>query len=420
MKRAFAIFRALIKEWLRSKSGMFFSLLFPIMLLLIFGTVFSGQGSTRYMLHVQNHDLQNGEPTEMSERFIEVLENTQIFQVKSLEPNVDVDAYVKENPSFEYSYRVLIIPEGFEDATLNKSMELRLTVMSDTFSKIKDYYGGFMGEEELQAMEKGQEQMEQMKTMISGSKGTELQFLVQGNDMSSSAIQGILRSVINAFNNQLIGVEEQAIEITTDSLATEGISATDYYIPGLIAAFIMTNGIIGATITITEHRRNGTLKRLAATPLPKSSWILGNILQQAVLAFLLTSIMVTAGWIIFDVQALPGPYALILIFIGSVTFSGMAMVLGGFIKDVEAASGAANAIAFPMMFLSGAFWPVEMMPSYMQTIAKALPLYYFHDGLRQIMIFDNPSEAKIPFLIMTVLAATFIVIGTAVTKWKEL
>jgi ABC-2 type transport system permease protein len=420
MRRIFAIFKALLKEWLRSKSGVFFSFLFPLMLLLIFGTIFGSQGDTSYMLHIQNLDREDGTATEISQQFIGVLNSMEIFEIKELEPNVDVDTYVKDNPSFEYSYRVLVIPQGFETATLSKSMEIRMNVVSDTFSKVETYFGSFMGEEELQNLKEGQQQMNQARKMFSGGEGSELTYLAQGNDISSGVIQGVLQSVITAFNNQLIGTQGgTSISITTDSLAEEGMNATDYYIPGLIAAFIMTNGILGATITITEYRRNGTLKRLAATPLPKSSWILGNLLEQGVLAFVLTAVMVAAGWIIFDVHALPGPYALALIFVGSVAFSGMAMVLSGVIKDVEAASGAANAIAFPMMFLSGAFWPVEMMPSYMQTIAKALPLYYFHDGLRELMIFGNLSKAVVPFLIMGVLAVAFIGIGTVITKWKE-
>jgi len=58
------------------------------------------------------------------------------------------------------------------------------------------------------------------------------------------------------------------------------------------------------------------------------------------------------------------------------------MMIAGLVKDPEAASGIGNAIALPMMFLSGSFWPVEIMPKYLQTIAKFLPLTYFSDGSR--------------------------------------
>ena len=420
MRSVPSVFLALMKEWMRSKTGMFFSFLFPLMLLLIFGTVFGGTGSTTYMLHVQNFDVKDGEATELSKIFIDVLDSMEFFEIKELDPSIDVNTYVKENPSFEYNYRVLIIPEGFEQDTQGKSMSMRMGVITDTFTYIEENFSSYMSESELQAMREGREGLEQWKKMFPPSEGAELTFLAEENDMSAMAVRSILESVVNAFNNQLIGVEEQTITITAESLVEKTMTATDYYLPGYIAAFIMTNGIMGATSVISELRRNGTVKRLAATPLPKSSWILSNVLQHTVLAFMLTAVMIIFARIIFGVSALPNLYALLLIFMGAVTFSSIGMILGGVIKDVEAASGAGSAIAFPMMFLSGAFWPIEMMPSYMQSIAKCLPLYYFHDGLRNIMILDNPSQAKVPFLVMGILAVVFICIATKITKWKEL
>ena len=420
MRSVPSVFLALMKEWMRSKTGMFFSFLFPLMLLLIFGTVFGGTGSTTYMLHVQNFDVKDGEATELSKIFIDVLDSMEIFEIKELDPSINVNTYVKENPSFEYNYRILIIPEGFEQNTQGKSMSMRMGVITDTFTYIEENFSSYMSESELQAMREGREGLEQWKKMFPPSEGAELTFLAEENDMSAMAVRSILESVVNAFNNQLIGVEEQTITITAESLVEKTMTATDYYLPGYIAAFIMTNGIMGATSVISELRRNGTVKRLAATPLPKSSWILSNVLQHTVLAFMLTAVMIIFARIIFGVSALPNLYALLLIFMGAVTFSSIGMILGGVIKDVEAASGAGSAIAFPMMFLSGAFWPIEMMPSYMQSIAKCLPLYYFHDGLRNIMILDNPSQAKVPFLVMGILAVVFICIATKITKWKEL
>jgi len=420
MRGVQSVFLALMKEWLRSKTGIFFSFLFPLMLLLIFGTVFGGTGSTTYMLHVQNFDVKNGEATELSKIFIDVLDSTEIFEIKELDPSIDVNTYVKENPSFEYNYRILIIPKGFEQNTQGKSMSMRMGVMTDTFTYIEENFGSYMSESDLQTMTEGREGLNEWKKLFPPSEGSELTFLADETDMSVMAVRSILESVVNAFNNQLIGVEEQTITITAESLVEKNMTATDYYLPGYIAAFIMTNGIMGATSVISELRRNGTVKRLAATPLPKSSWILSNVFQQTVLAFMLTAVMIIFARIIFGVSALPNLYALLLIFVGAVTFASIGMILGGVIKDVEAASGAGSAIAFPMMFLSGAFWPLEMMPSYMQSIAKCLPLYYFHDGLRNIMILDNPSQAKVPFLVMGTLAVVFICIATKITKWKEL
>ncbi|KYK35861.1 MAG: ABC transporter permease [Theionarchaea archaeon] len=418
MKRVYAIFTALLKSWLRSKIGIFFSFLFPVMLLIIFSTIFGGAGDTRYTLFVQNFDVENGEPTGLSQGFVDALEATDIFAIQYLDTDVDVSTYVKENPSFNFSYRILVIPKGFEEHAVNKSLSVRMDVTLDTLLLFQEQYAQYMDEADLQQIIEGQTILQQMKTTLPTDL-SELVLLTDRGDTAAPAMTSVIYGVVNAFSNTLIGTED-VVAITGEPLEQKELRVVDYYLPGFIAAFIMTNGIIGANTTISEYRRDGQVKRLAATPLPKSSWVLGNILQQAVLAFILTGIMIILGWIIFGVRAFPDIYAILLIFVGAVAFCSVGMVLGGVIKDVEAASGAGNAIAFPMMFLSGAFWPIEMMPEYLQTVAKFLPLHYFHEGLRQLMIFDNPEKSVTAFVILGVFAVVFIAVAFKVTRWKEL
>jgi ABC-2 type transport system permease protein len=71
------------------------------------------------------------------------------------------------------------------------------------------------------------------------------------------------------------------------------------------------------------------------------------------------------------------------------------------------------------MFLSGAFWPVDIMPDYLQSIAKILPLYYFHQGLRELLIFKNIEQSYTSFIIMTSMAIIFTTLAIKITKWKE-
>lgn len=416
MRGSRAVFIALAKSWFRSKTGVFFSFLFPVMLLLIFGTVFGG-GAVKYTLHVQNLDLENGEPTELSEALLGALGSSGVFQIENLPSTVDLTTYVREHPSFT-SYRILVIPENFQERATGKGIYVRTGVILDTLNFIIENYGGAMSENQVESIENGQQTLERWREN-QRAENAEILLLTDEGDTAAPIVGGVMLSVINSFNNELIGAEA-VVDVVAGQLTQRGLKAADYYMPGYIAAFIMTNGIIGVTSITSEFRRNGVVKRLAATPLPKSSWILGNVMLQTLLAFMLMIVMIGLGWLIFGVQAIPDIYALSLIFLGAVAFCSMGMVLGGSIKSVEAASAAGNAIAYPMMFLSGAFWPVEIMPGFMQTVARGTPLYYFHDGLRQVMIYQNPAQALLPFLILGVLAAAFIYLAVRVTKWKEL
>jgi ABC-2 type transport system permease protein len=173
------------------------------------------------------------------------------------------------------------------------------------------------------------------------------------------------------------------------------------------------------TSVTTEFKRRGIIKRLSITPLRKVDWILGNVLSQTLLNLMLTAIMIAVGWVLFNVRVIPDVLSILLIFLGSVMFSGIGMMLAGVIKDVEAASAIGNAIAFPMMFLSGTYFPLEMMPSYIQSISKVLPLTYFSEGLRYAMIYNYAEGVYTNMAIVAVLAVIFVALGSLMTRWKE-
>jgi len=191
------------------------------------------------------------------------------------------------------------------------------------------------------------------------------------------------------------------------------------YVPTMTAAFIMTNGIIGLTSTNTEFKRRGIIRRLSITPLTKADWIVGCVLSQTLLNLVLTGIMITIGWVAFSVRVIPDPLTILMIFLGSVMFSGIGMALSGSIKDVEAASAIGNVISYPMMFLSGVFVPLSIMPSTLQSISNFIPLTYFSDGLKAAIITKSTGTILFDMGIVAALAIAFIAIGVLLTRWKE-
>jgi ABC-2 type transport system permease protein len=198
-----------------------------------------------------------------------------------------------------------------------------------------------------------------------------------------------------------------------------GQNSASYYLPGLTAAFIMANAVIGLTDVGSELKRNGVLRRLSSTPLTKLEWFLGSILSQAVLALALAAVMLTLGVALFNVSALVNAYSVALLLLGALLFSGVGMSLAGLVKDPEVALGLGNIIAFPMMLLSGTFWPISSMPSSLQTVAQALPLTYFADGLRNSMVYADFTAASIDLLVVAVFAIVLILLGAKLTQWKE-
>ena len=94
-------------------------------------------------------------------------------------------------------------------------------------------------------------------------------------------------------------------------------------------------------------------------------------------------------------------------------------MLGSIVKDPESASAVANAVGFPMMFLSGTFFELASMPGYIQAISKVFPLTYFNDGLRATMLEGDANVALFNLGIVLIMGAVFFVLGSKFMSWKE-
>lgn len=421
MKRSFIVFVAVTKNWIRSRSGVFFSILFPVLLLLVFGAVFEGTGgASTYGLFVQNLDVGMDEtPTKLSSAFIKALNSTETFMIRNITADVsDVRTYAREALGpLGGNIRILVISKGFQEDLLNGTMKVRVSITYGTLSTTYQYFAPFLNDTEKMAVQRGIATMGQYNASLPYRNAT-LNLILDPSDRSGTIVKSIIMNVANAFNYQLIGAKN-VVNFAEESITVRQFRNIDFYLPSIIAAFIMTNGIIGVTTNTTEFKRRGIIKRLSITPLSKFEWIIGNVLSQTLLNLMLTAIMIIVGWVVFNMQVIPDALSILFVFLGSIMFSGIGMALSGFIKDVEAASAVGNAIAFPMMFLSGTYWPIEWMPAYIQSLSRVLPLTYFSEGLRYAMIYKYAEGIYTNMTIVAVLAAVFIIIGSLVTRWKE-
>jgi len=142
LRRTFKLVKALFLNWVRSKSGVFFSIMFPVILLLIFGSVFGGQNVVKYSLYVQNLDINaTGEPTEISKFFIEALNSTKVLELKEIPSNVDARDYALQlSKGFGPRARILVITKGFEDKFINATISNRINVIVSTIDyMLKEY-----------------------------------------------------------------------------------------------------------------------------------------------------------------------------------------------------------------------------------------------------------------------------------------
>ncbi|MDP6640996.1 MAG: ABC transporter permease [Nitrososphaerales archaeon] len=423
MRKVIAVVDLTLRSWFRIRSAVFFSILFPIMLLLIFSTVFGGDNDPSFSLFVQNLDTEeDGESSDMSKVFLEILNSTDVFNISEIPADADANSFAKDEIGpLGGVYRILIIPEGFGSNIVLGAVGNRISVTQSTIQMLlqEERSPGtpILGQQEKEQIAAGGAVLDNVVGEVALEK-THLVLVFDPSDTSGQVVYSILLSVTDSFSNGLIGVGE-SISFDRESISQDTFSAVDYYLPGLIGAFVMSTTVIGITSQNTEFRKRGIIKRLSLTPLSRSEWIIGSILAQTVLAFILTLMMFAVGWAVLGVTAVPNLLVVAMVIAGAIQFSGLGMLIAGLIKDIESANAASNAIVLPMMFLSGAFFPLDSAPEFIRIISSLLPLKYLIDGLRFGLISGFPEGAIISLAITFGLAVVFVIIGSITTKWQE-
>src|SRR5262245_19858189 len=184
-----------------------------------------------------------------------------------------------------------------------------------------------------------------------------------------------------------------------ENIQTENLSFISYFVPSMLGLSVMQVGIFAA-IPLVADREKLILKRLAATPLRRWQLVGSNVLMRLLIALAQAVIIVAVGSVFFGVE-ITGSLALTAFFVilGSVTFLALGYVIASFASTEDSANGMTSVVQFPMMFLSGTFFPIQAMPDALQAVARIIPLTYLADALRQVMV------GGVPFATLGVCAA---------------
>ena len=243
-------------------------------------------------------------------------------------------------------------------------------------------------------------------------------YIYDASASSTSTKTQLLQAGLAVVNQGLSG-QPPFIRAVETSILAKKYRFIEFFVPGIIAMSVMTSSLSGAVTTNAELRQKGVIRKLSTTPITRTDWILSNILYQFVLAVISTAAILVVSYGVFSVRLQINAWLIVFLVLEVFAFGGIGMILTRVANEAESAAAAANFIMFPMMFLAGSFFPIEMMPAFLQTIARILPLYYVNEGLRASMVsVDNTAALRYAAMIGVFAAAVFVV-GTTTTKWEE-
>ncbi len=318
-----------IKRFFRDKIALFFVFLFPLMFLLVFGALNRDEGGISFEVA-----LINKSQSQFATEFV---------------------ANSKESTSLKLNEEITDIEDAKER----------------------------MGRGELDSIIELPETFGNPNTDGLPS-GEMIVYYEEANPQTGKTLASALQGELDVINRKLTKVKDPFV-VKTQSTATANLSSFDYVFSGLLGFSLLSLGIFGMANSFPAEKKTGALRRLRVAPIGASQLIFANGLSYLVSGLLSAATMVIAALVIFDFN-MRGDYLSLSLFviISIVMLFGFGLAIGGWAKNENQAAPLSNIVAFPMMFLSGVFFPRFLMPEWLQMVTDYLPLTPVVDGLREI------------------------------------
>jgi ABC-2 type transport system permease protein len=202
-------------------------------------------------------------------------------------------------------------------------------------------------------------------------------------------------------------------------LTVTGTRYIDFLIPGLITLGVMMSTMWGISYGIIEKRSKKLLRRLVATPMKKSHFLIALITVRLTMNFIEAITIIIFAILAFNMSIQGSIPAMILLFLaGNIAFSGIAVFVSSHTSNTEIGNGLINFIVMPMMVLSGIFFSYYNFPEWSIPVIQKLPLTMLTDGIRSI--FNEGAgyvEVVLPVIVLSTTGVIFFAIGLKIFKW---
>ncbi len=353
-----------VKRLFRDKVAIFFVFLFPLIFLIIFGSVFSGNDGVSFRVA-----LLNDSKTEFSQQFTQEIKDNKVFEVDDEVANID---QAKEKMNRGQIDATIILPDGFGEVANGKYPSGEAQVLYE-----------------------------------------------QSSEQAGRALGSIMQSIFGEINDELVPADKP-FTVVTVSTATKGLSQFDYTFAGILGFTLLSLGIFGPTTVFPRLKQRGVLRRYHTTTLRVWQYFTGNVISNAIVGLLAVAFMFTAAVVIFDLNMRGSYFNLaFVVILGTIMLFGIGLALGGWAKNENQAAPLAQLITLPMMFLSGVFFPTFPMPEILQNVTKFIPLTPIIDSAR-LVITEGASLADISQQIIIMLVWTVVIytIAFRVFRWE--
>jgi ABC-2 type transport system permease protein len=319
------------RRYFRDRTAIFFTVLFPLIFLFIFGGIFGKGGDVSFRVALLNQS-----DSQISKSFVdEAKKQTKLFKIDA---NATDLSAAKEKMNRGELDATIILPQDFG-------------------------------------------------TTKAGTKtptGTAQILYTQNNQQAAQTLVPVMQAAFQPINAQFVQTN-LPFKVTAEQTNDKGLSSFDYTFSGLLGFSLLGLGIFGPVNVFPELKKQGILRRYSTTPIRVWQYFVANMFSQVVIGLFAMSVMFVVAILVFHLNLVGNILELaFFLALSIITMLGIGLAIGGWARNERQAAPIANLVTFPMMFLSGTFFPRFLMPDWLQQVSSFIPLTPIIDGIRLI------------------------------------
>ena len=198
-----------------------------------------------------------------------------------------------------------------------------------------------------------------------------------------------------------------------------GRGSMDVSIPAYIGLIVAGVGILSMPINISAQRESGVLRRFQASPLKPLAYILADLVSNLVVTILGIIILLIVGKLMYSVHFAGSAFSvMVAVLLGCLAMFAIGYLIASLVPSARAGQVIGMVLLYPMMFISGAGMPLEIMPETIRNIARFMPLYYVVNLTKGLWFGESWSVHLLDVAVLLAIMMIGFGISSRIFKWK--
>ncbi|MCK9368426.1 ABC transporter permease [Candidatus Dojkabacteria bacterium] len=241
---------------------------------------------------------------------------------------------------------------------------------------------------------------------------------------NGSIISSIITGITDKINLSISQIQNPLITLNSEVISGREYKQIDFILPGQLGFSLLSSGIFGTAFVLISLQETLVLKRFFATPIKRLYILLAEGISRLLLYVIQMGILIGFGHFVFGFTLINGFTTffqmLLIVVFGLIVFLGAGLLISSVAKDENSVAPIANMFTLPQFLLAGSFFPITLLPKWLQAVSNILPLTHLNEAMRKIA-FEGAGFTDIFKNLLVLLIWAIVVYGLAAKlfKWEK-